>query len=161
MMSCQSFSSRNTRSVTPPVIPRPHQHTLCRRRKQQQLALSLHPSIPIKGTKLSLEKQGIGRRRRRPLAHHLEKRSLTRSVTIHQQVEKPKEKMLCLSDLQRKIDEATKEMRNIEAHENMNNYRDQDYDGRNHDNLHHEEFNVHDFLYDEASPLTPKLQAIP
>jgi hypothetical protein len=42
-------------------------------------------------------------------------------------------------------------MRNIEAHINMNNYRDQDYDGRNHDNLHREEFNVQDFLYDEAS----------
>jgi hypothetical protein len=59
----------------------------------------LHPSIPIKGTKLSLKKQGIRRRRRRPLAHHPEKWSLTRSVTIHQQVENPKEKMLCLSDL--------------------------------------------------------------
>jgi hypothetical protein len=57
--------------------------------------------------------------------------------------------------LQRKIDEATKEMHNIEAHENMNNYRDQDYVGRNHANLCHEEYNVPDFLCDETSPLTP------
>jgi hypothetical protein len=80
---------------------------------------------------------------------------------IHQQVEKRKEKVLRLSELQRKIDEATEEMRNIEAHENMYNYRDQDHDGRNHDSLRHEEFNVQDFLYDEASLLTPELQATP
>jgi hypothetical protein len=48
-------------------------------------------------------------------------------------------------------------MRNIKAHENMNSYRDQYYDGHKHDNLRHEEFNVHDLLYDEASPLTPEL----
>jgi hypothetical protein len=68
---------------------------------------------------------------------------------IHQQVEKHREKMLHLSELQRKIDEATKEMCNIEAQENLNNFRDQDYDGRDYDND------------DEASPLTPELQATP
>jgi hypothetical protein len=73
---------------------------------------------------------------------------------IHQQVEKRKEKMLRLSQLQRKIDEATEEMCNVEAHKNIYNYRYQDHDGCNHDNLRHEEFNVQDFLYDEASPLT-------
>jgi hypothetical protein len=50
--------------------------------------------------------------------------------------------MLSLLELQRKIKEATEEMHNIEAHENMNNYRDQDYDGHNHNSLRHEEFNV-------------------
>jgi hypothetical protein len=73
---------------------------------------------------------------------------------IHQQVEKCREKMLCLSELQRKIDEAT-------AHENLNNFRDQGYDGRDHHDLHHEVYNTQDFLYDEASPLTPELQATP
>jgi predicted lactoylglutathione lyase len=65
--------------------------------------------------------------------------------------------MLRLSELQRKIDEATEEMHNIEAHKNMYNYRYQDHDGRNHDNLHHEEFDVQDFLYDEAFALTLEL----
>jgi hypothetical protein len=78
---------------------------------------------------------------------------------IHQQVEKRGEKMLCLSELQRKIDEATEEMRNIEDHKNMNNFRDQDYDGRDHDNLSHEVYNAQDFLYDEASLLTLELRA--
>jgi hypothetical protein len=61
---------------------------------------------------------------------------------IHQQVEKHREKMLRLSELQRKIDEATEEMCNIEAHENLNNLRDRDYYGRNHDNLRHEVYNA-------------------
>jgi hypothetical protein len=69
---------------------------------------------------------------------------------IHQQVEKHKEKMLRFSDLQRNIDEATDEMHNIKVHENMYNYKDQDHDGHNHDNLRH-----------KASPLTPELQATP
>jgi hypothetical protein len=71
-------------------------------------------------------------------------------------VEKRKEKMLRLSELQRKIDEATKEMCNIEAHENMNTFMDQ---GRDHDNLRHEVYNAQNFLYDEASPVTPEPQA--
>jgi hypothetical protein len=41
----------------------------------------LHPSIPIKGMKLTSEKQGT---RRRPLAHHPEKRNLIRrSATLN------------------------------------------------------------------------------
>jgi hypothetical protein len=77
--------------------------------------------------------------------------------TIHEQVEKHRENMLHLSKLQRKIDEATEEMLNIEAHENLNNFRDQYYDGRDHDNLRHEVYNAQDFLYDEVSPLTPEV----
>jgi hypothetical protein len=79
---------------------------------------------------------------------------------IHQHVEKRKEKMLRLSEFQRKINEATEEMCNIEAHENLNNFKDQDYDGQDHDNIH-EVYNAEDFLYDEASPLTLELQATP
>jgi hypothetical protein len=76
---------------------------------------------------------------------------------IHQQVEKHREKMLRLSELQRKIDKETEEMCNIKAHENLNNFRDQDYDGQDHDNLRHEVYNPQDFFYDEASPVTPEL----
>ena len=59
--------------------------------------------------------------------------------------------MLHLSELQRKIDEEIEEMRNIEAHENINNFRDQVYNGRDHDNLCHEVYYAQDFLYNEAS----------
>jgi hypothetical protein len=50
--------------------------------------------------------------------------------------------MVCLSELQREIDEATEEMCNIKAHKNLNNFRDQDYEGRDHDNLRHEVYNA-------------------
>ena len=69
--------------------------------------------------------------------------------------------MVCLSKLLRKINEATEEMRNIETHEKLNNFRDQGYDGQDHDDLRHEVYNAQDFLYDEASPLTPELHSTP
>jgi hypothetical protein len=50
---------------------------------------------------------------------------------------------------------------NVEVHENMNNFKDQDYDERDHDNLRHELYNVQDFFYDEASTPTSELQATP
>jgi hypothetical protein len=51
-------------------------------------------------------------------------------------------------------------MRNIEA-QDQNNYRDQNFEGINHDNLCHELDNFQGFLYDEASPLTLELQMTP
>jgi hypothetical protein len=79
---------------------------------------------------------------------------------IHQQLEKRREKVLRLSKLQKKIDEANEEMCNIEA-QDQNNYMDQNYEGFNQDNLCHEPVNFQDFLYDEASPLTLELQETP
>jgi hypothetical protein len=52
-------------------------------------------------------------------------------------LEKCREKVLRLSELQKKIDEANEEMRNFEA-QDQNNYMDQNYEGFNHDNLCHE-----------------------
>jgi hypothetical protein len=53
-------------------------------------------------------------------------------------------------------------MHNIKVHEDQYNYKDQNHEGHNHDNnLCHEAFNFQDFLYDEASPLTPELHATP
>jgi DNA repair ATPase RecN len=79
---------------------------------------------------------------------------------IHQQLEKRREKVLRLYELQKKIDEATKQMHNIEA-QDQNNYRDQNYKDFNQENLRHALVNFQDFLYDEASPLTPELQVTP
>jgi hypothetical protein len=73
---------------------------------------------------------------------------------IHQQVKKRREKMLCLAELQKKIDEATEEICSIEAHDSQNN-------NQVYDNLRQERFNFEDFLYDEVSPLAPELQAAP
>jgi hypothetical protein len=80
---------------------------------------------------------------------------------IHEQVEKCKEKMLRLSELQKKIDEAIEEMRNIESHENQYNYKYLRHEGCSYNNLRLEVYNFQDFMYDEASLLTPELQATP
>jgi hypothetical protein len=65
---------------------------------------------------------------------------------LHQQVQKKKEKMARLADLQRQIDEATEEVRHL-AQDNGDGW----YDGFNHDT----------FTFDDASPLAAELQAIP
>jgi hypothetical protein len=75
-------------------------------------------------------------------------------------LEKRKENVLRLSELQKKINEATEGMPNIEV-QDQNNYRDQNYKGFNQDNLCHEPVNFQDFFYHEASPVTPELQATP
>lgn len=69
--------------------------------------------------------------------------------------------MLCLFELQNKIDEAAEEMRNIESNENQYNHKDLPHEEHNFSNPPLEGYNFQDFLYDEASPLTLELQDTP
>jgi hypothetical protein len=66
-------------------------------------------------------------------------------------VKKRKEKMLRLSELQKKIDDATEEMGNIKP-EHQYQHRDLRNEDQNQDNLWYEAFKHNDFLYDDASP---------
>jgi hypothetical protein len=81
---------------------------------------------------------------------------------IHQQVQK-KEKMLRLSDLQKKIDEAAEEMRHLTRDDQdrrpqcrelrqYNSYDDDEW----YDDFHHG-----NFAFDDASPMSAELQATP
>jgi hypothetical protein len=82
---------------------------------------------------------------------------------IHQQVQKKREKMLRLADLQKKIDEAAEEMRHLtqddqerrpqhmELHQ-KNSYNDDEWYG---------DFHHGNFAFDDASPLAAELQATP
>jgi hypothetical protein len=65
---------------------------------------------------------------------------------IHQQVQKKKDKMLRLADLQRKIDEAAEEMCHLTQD-------DQDWRPQ------HKELRHGNFAFDDASPLAAELQA--
>jgi uncharacterized protein YhaN len=77
---------------------------------------------------------------------------------IHQQVQRKKEKMLRLADLQKNIDEAAEEMRNLtqddqdwrpqyrELHQESPIHEDEWYDG-----FHH------NFDFDDVSPLVAEL----
>jgi hypothetical protein len=68
---------------------------------------------------------------------------------LDQQVQRKKEKMARLADLQRQIDEATEEVRQLHQEGFFNE--DGWYDDFNHDT----------FTFDDASPLAAELQAIP
>jgi streptomycin 6-kinase len=82
---------------------------------------------------------------------------------IHQQVQRKREKMIRLADLQKKIDEAAEEMRHLtqddqnrrpqhkELHQDNSFNKDEWYDDFHHGN----------FTFDDASPLAAELQAIP
>jgi hypothetical protein len=123
------------------------------------LALSSRPWILNKGTKPSSGRQGTKRGKSTAQTHKDEKldREINDLEAIHQQMEKRREKMLRLSELQKKSDEAVKEMCNIEAHIDQYNYKDQNHDN----NFCHDAFNFRNFLYDEASPLTLELHTTP
>jgi hypothetical protein len=82
---------------------------------------------------------------------------------IHQHVQRKKEKMLRLADLQKKIDEAAEEMCHLtqddqdRGHQRKELRQDNAYDDYNwYDDFHHE-----NFAFDNASPLSTKLQATP
>jgi uncharacterized protein YhaN len=83
---------------------------------------------------------------------------------IHQQVEKRREKMLQLAELQKKIDKAAKEMRHI-THDNEQGHKPQQRDLRQegpiHDDIWYDDFHHGSIAFDDASPLATELQATP
>jgi hypothetical protein len=82
---------------------------------------------------------------------------------IHQQVQRKNEKMLCLSDLQKKIDEAAEEMRHLTQDDqdrrpqHIELRQDNSYD----DDEWYDDFHHGNFAFDDASPLSVELQATP
>jgi hypothetical protein len=83
---------------------------------------------------------------------------------IHRQVEKRRDKMLQLAELQKKIDEAAKEMRHI-TQDNEQGRRPQQRELRQesprYDDVWYASFNHRNFTFDDASPLAVELQATP
>jgi hypothetical protein len=82
---------------------------------------------------------------------------------IHQQVQKKKEKMLCLADLQRKIDEAAEEMRHPtqDDQDRRPQHRELRQDNSYNDDEWYDDFHHGNFAFDNASPLAAELQATP
>jgi hypothetical protein len=82
---------------------------------------------------------------------------------IHQQVQRKKEKMLCLSDLQKKINEAAEEMCHLTQDDQDRRpqrrelRQDKSYD----DDEWYDDFRHGNFSFDDASPLSAELQATP
>jgi hypothetical protein len=82
---------------------------------------------------------------------------------LHQQVQRKKEKMARLAELQRQIDEASEEVRHLTQEEQHRRPQHQDLHQEGflneddwYDNFHHG-----NFVFDDASPLSAELQATP
>jgi hypothetical protein len=82
---------------------------------------------------------------------------------IHQQVQRKKEKMARLADLQRKIDEATEEVRQLAQGDldRSPQHRELNQEGLFNEDGWYVDFNHDTFTFDDASPLAAELQAIP
>jgi hypothetical protein len=82
---------------------------------------------------------------------------------LHQQVQKKKEKMARLADLQRQIDEATEEVRHLaqDEQDRRPQHRKLHQEGLFNDDGWYDGFNHDTFTFDDASPLAAELQAIP
>jgi hypothetical protein len=82
---------------------------------------------------------------------------------IHQQVQRKKEKMARLADLQRQIDEATEEVRHLaqDEQERRPQHRKLHQEGLFNEDGWYDDFYHDTFTFDDASPLAAELQAIP
>jgi hypothetical protein len=82
---------------------------------------------------------------------------------IHQQVQRKKEKMARLADLQRKIDEATEEVRQLaqDDQDRRPQHRELRQQGLFNKDGWYDDFSHDTFSFDDASPLVAELQAIP
>jgi hypothetical protein len=80
---------------------------------------------------------------------------------IHQQVQKKKEKMLRLTDLQRKIDEAAEEMCHLtqDDQDRRPQHRELHQENPFNDDEWYDDFHHGNFAFDDASPLAAELQA--
>jgi hypothetical protein len=82
---------------------------------------------------------------------------------IHKQVQRKKDKMLHLADLQKKIDESAKEMRHLtqDDQDRRPQYRELHQDDSFNEDEWYDDFHHGNFTFDDASPLAAELQAIP
>jgi hypothetical protein len=82
---------------------------------------------------------------------------------IHQQVQRKKEKMARLADLQRQIDEATEEVRHLIQDEQNRRpqHRELCQESPFNEDGWYDDFNHDTFTFDDASPLAAELQATP
>jgi hypothetical protein len=82
---------------------------------------------------------------------------------IHQQVQRKKEKMARLADLQRKIDEATEEVRHLvqDEQDRRPQHRELRQEGLFNEDGWYDDFSHDTFTFDDASPLAAELQATP
>jgi hypothetical protein len=82
---------------------------------------------------------------------------------IHQQVQRKREKMLWLADLQKKIDEAAEEMHHLtqDGQDRRAQHRELRQESPINDDEWYDDFHHDNFAFDDASPLAAELQVTP
>jgi hypothetical protein len=124
-------------------------------------AAALQPLDPNQETLSLREAQSPKRKATSPIPQEDELDQEIRNMEmLHQQVQRKKEKMARLADLQRQIDEATEEVRHLEQ-ERRPQHRELHQEGLFDNDGWYDDFNHGTFTFDDASPLAVELQAIP
>jgi hypothetical protein len=127
-------------------------------------AAALHPLDPNQET-LSLREARS--QKRKATSPTLQEEKLDQEIRdmkiIHQQVQRKKEKMVWLANLQRKIDEATEEVHHLvqDEQDRRPQPRELRQEGLFNKDGWYDDFNHDTFTFDDASPLAAELQATP
>jgi hypothetical protein len=105
--------------------------------------------------------------KRKPTSPTLQEEQIDQEIrdleAIHQQVQRKKEKMVWLADLQKKIDEAAEEMRHLtqDGQDRRPQHRELRQESLFNEDEWYDDFHHDNFTFDDASPLAAELQAIP
>jgi hypothetical protein len=134
-------------------------------KKTTMLGVVLAPLDTNKDGLLQREVRSQKRKATSPTSHDEEFDQEIRDLeAIHQQVERRREKMLRLAELQKKIDEVAEEMRHI-AQDNEQGHKPQQRDlrqeGPSCDDIWYDDFHHDSIAFGDASPLATELQATP
>jgi hypothetical protein len=127
-------------------------------------AAALQPLDPNQETLSLREAQSQKRKATSPTPQEDELDQEIRNMEmLHQQVQKKKEKMARLADLQRQIDEATEEVRHLaqDEQERRPQHRELHQEGLFDDDGWYDDSHHGNFAFDDASPLSTELQATP
>jgi hypothetical protein len=127
-------------------------------------AVALQPLDPNQETLSLREAQSQKRKATSPTPQEDDLDQEIRNMEmLHQQVQRKKEKMARLANLQRQIDEASEEVRHLTQDEQNRRpqYRELHQEGFSNEDDWYEDFHHGNFAFDDASPLSAELQATP
>jgi hypothetical protein len=126
-------------------------------------AAALQPLDPNQETLSLREARSQKRKATSPTLQEELDQEIRNMEIIHQQVQRKKEKMTRLADLQRQIDKATKEVHHLvqDEQDRRPQHRGLHQEGLFNNDGYYDDFNHDTFTFDDASPLAAELQAIP
>jgi hypothetical protein len=122
---------------------------------------------PLDTNQDTLSLREARRQKRKATSPTLQEEELDQQIRdleiINQQVQRKKEKMARLANLQKKIDKATEEVRHLtqDDHDQRPQYQELHQEGSFNEDKWYDDFNHGSFTFDDASLLAAELQAIP